>query len=589
MAQQQGLQLRPPSPTGSISSAACPHATPGPSSVAATSAVHPRAVDVDGPSSAGAPASSRAARISSSAAEALFFLPLPSPGGSAEPASTSAEGILPHETATLPVQLPTPTFIIPPISSPLPPISSPLPPISSPLPPITSPLPPPSPPAALFEFRPMLVAENCVPTDIAWTYAGPPVQVQILIAPSEYLNVPPDDDDDDAPAPAPAFAPVRALPPVDATLQTHAWTPVNYSAGWYTLKATPTQEGEGDGDGDGGPDGPRYVFLQSSPFPITLNNAGADCDPAAPPPSQSVQPAPAPTGSGSGSGPSDGQTLPAQKASDADAHGAGNMRAEVVAGGIIAGVVVLITFTVAFLCFGGCGGVPCRRGRGRGRGRRTRPPALDKKKPYQSTIWAGLASSETSLRTVPGTTYSPAEHKPPRTPELPRAALPRLEPNRRQPSLPLPLPVTPSALARSPVAAPPPPPPRTQARSPARAPSAYRTRKPTPSLDLLEELSGGSGGGGGGGSPGGRSFDATSPVPSSATSKMYRTRDSGASYHTQAPSRMSCGTQAPSEETTWRARASSVIDPHLFGAVKTMHAVVPSMPPLPARRDGQDR
>ncbi|KAH9849029.1 hypothetical protein C2E23DRAFT_936723 [Lenzites betulinus] len=375
-----------------------------------------------------------------------------------------------------------------------------------------------------FIFSPIHDLENCIATNIEWTYTGPhtPVEFHIVAVVTEGTD-----------GAVPTVMPEQSLLEVDATLQSLPWTPSNYTPGFYTLGAYFVD---------------YEITVYAPEFGISSNGTRIDCN---------AQPSSAP-------------------ASSTATQSAGNTRAGIVAGGVIAVVALLITVTVVFLCV--------RRGTcPRLRRPRPRRPPPSPPMPDKASTWSG---SENSLRAPP----APPHKLRLSAIEMPRAALPRLEPNRRQPSVQLSSPATPLAPQPSPTS------PKTYAHSPTKPPSAYSTRKPTPSLDLLEELSAGVGGGGGM-SPGGESFEVSSPIPSSATSKMYRGRDSGTSYHTQPPSRMSYqtlamsrmsfGTQAPSEEA-WRARASSVIDPHLFGAVKTMHAVVPDVPPLPPRKDGWD-
>ncbi|KAJ8482970.1 hypothetical protein ONZ51_g5025 [Trametes cubensis] len=158
----------------------------------------------------------------------------------------------------------------------------------------------------------------------------------------------------------------------------------------------------------------------------------------------------------------------------------------------------------------------------------------------------------------------------------PPVALARLEPNRRKPStlsftpIPVTTPTSPLAVQLDPVT-----PTKTvmdgrTADSPTDRRNSYRTRKPVPRLlpteDEADELSA-------------RELESskedrhspTSAVPSSATSRMYRGRDSGYSVRSRSPIDKE------------NARASSIIDPQLFGVyTKPMQEVVPEVPPLPS-------
>ncbi|OJT08288.1 hypothetical protein TRAPUB_827 [Trametes pubescens] len=245
-----------------------------------------------------------------------------------------------------------------------------------------------------------------------------------------------------------------------------------------------------------------------------------------------------------------------------DSQAQENKHAAVVTGGIIISVAILILAVVTFLYFRTA---LCRRSRN----------AISlprEKRPYQSAHWLGLSSSHSSLQPEEGLAPPVRESikPPPRLSaiEMPRSALPRLEPNRRQPSMYIPSPVTTSTFQPSPGSS-----IAKRGDSPTSLASPYKTRKPVPRLDLVEDMDGVSAVQGFG-STGAPSPEITSPVPSSATSKMYRTRDSGMSLRTEA---------ASEREEAWRARASSIIDPHQFGAMKTMHSVVPDVPPLPQK------
>ncbi|KAH9887309.1 hypothetical protein C8Q73DRAFT_260280 [Cubamyces lactineus] len=159
----------------------------------------------------------------------------------------------------------------------------------------------------------------------------------------------------------------------------------------------------------------------------------------------------------------------------------------------------------------------------------------------------------------------------------PPVALSRLEPNRRKPSThsftPIPVTTPTSPLGMQPDVL---IPTKTamdaeRADSPANRRNSYRTRKPVPQLLPAEDEAGEMLSAGELESPKEDGRSPTSAVPSSATSRMYRGRDSGYS----ARSRLSMDKE--------NARASSVIDPQLFGAcAKPMQSVVPAVPPLPS-------
>ncbi|KAI0646646.1 hypothetical protein C8Q79DRAFT_682795 [Trametes meyenii] len=192
---------------------------------------------------------------------------------------------------------------------------------------------------------------------------------------------------------------------------------------------------------------------------------------------------------------------------------------------------------------------------------------------YPAARWFGLSSSDIIMQTD-----SVDETSSPASVEASGPVLPRLEPNRHQPFTSFGEQISQSA---------PPRPQRdslsmnaiaransiTRGRdSPTSPASPYRTRKPVPPLNLLPKTANGA-------TPftqdawtpDGDSPGPNSAVPSSATSRMYRIRDSGASTQTRGGE-------------SGRARTSSVIDPGHFGAVKTMHRVIPGVPPIPPRK-----
>ncbi|KAL1941853.1 hypothetical protein VTO73DRAFT_6853 [Trametes versicolor] len=390
---------------------------------------------------------------------------------------------------------------------------------------------------ASFIFSPFSPFNTCASSTIRWTYSGPDEEVSFFISTTSTPSMQPDTPD------------FELVPGgvVEAALGSFTWEPVDFEPGWYVLVAT----GEA-------------FETQSVPFFI-----GA-CDTTQP-----VLPSSTPTLSWSSLLPSD-ITLPTttsntslptpstpSQALSSSSQSQGNKHAAVVAGGIIIAVTVLILTIVTFVCFRTA---LCRRSR-------TAISLPRDKRPYPSARWLGLSSSHSSLQQPhedPAPPVRESVKSPPRLSaiEMPRSALARLEPNRRQPSMYIPSPVATSTFQPSPQSS-----IAKRGDSPTSLASPYKTRKPVPRLDLVEDMDGASAVRGFA-STGAPSPEITSPVPSSATSKMYRTRDSGMSLRTEATSE---------REEAWRARASSIIDPHQFGAMKTMHSVVPDVPPLPQK------
>ncbi|KAI8971267.1 hypothetical protein BD414DRAFT_223340 [Trametes punicea] len=281
--------------------------------------------------------------------------------------------------------------------------------------------------------------------------------------------------------------------------------------------------------------------------------------------------------------------------------GTGHGHAGVIAGCIVAGVVALIT--IVLLCLYFCSTL----GQGEGRaslGRR------------RSAKWFGLPPSDEASRT-PSLSYT-TEKAFLDSNETQDAVLPRLEPNRRQSrayaidtSAVLPpqegtsttekafldsvdtqdavLPRLQPNRRASPVYAIEtstvlPLQERTQADAPARPtvnPATTRGDSPTlppnphvkrkPVSALLPSTLGADAGSPHESAESTKGYDSSlhSAVPSTATSQMYHIRDSAFSVRTRS--------YTENED----ARASSVVDPHMFGAMKPMQRVVPAVPPLP--------
>ncbi|KAI0336607.1 hypothetical protein GY45DRAFT_1315181 [Cubamyces sp. BRFM 1775] len=198
----------------------------------------------------------------------------------------------------------------------------------------------------------------------------------------------------------------------------------------------------------------------------------------------------------------------------------------------------------------------------------------------RSANWIGLPYDDDSSSTSGS---SPTDEKSLEgSPTKPPAVLVRLEPNRRKPSAlsiePTPVTTTTTTSPQQVIQPEPLTPTPTKAAmdtgradSPEMRRNSYRTRKPVPQLFptgdeadavlLVGELE----------SPKEDRRSPTSAVPSSATSRMYRGRDSGYSVRSRSPIDKE------------NARASSVIDPQLFGTgTKPMYSVVPAVPPLPS-------
>ncbi|KAI0674645.1 hypothetical protein C8Q78DRAFT_1076255 [Trametes maxima] len=193
---------------------------------------------------------------------------------------------------------------------------------------------------------------------------------------------------------------------------------------------------------------------------------------------------------------------------------------------------------------------------------------------YPTARWFGLSSTDITMQAG-----SVDEKSPLASTEVPRPALPQLQPNRLRLSTSFeeqvsagvaPCPqrdsLSMNAIARANSI--------TRGRdSPTSPASPYRRRKPVPLLTLPPKTTMG---------PAPVTQDAQTPdgdspgpnsaVPSSATSRMYRVRDSGTSTQTRGGE-------------SGRTRASSMIDPGQFGAMKTMHSVIPDVPPMPTQTE----
>ncbi|CDO71148.1 hypothetical protein BN946_scf184845.g18 [Trametes cinnabarina] len=246
-----------------------------------------------------------------------------------------------------------------------------------------------------------------------------------------------------------------------------------------------------------------------------------------------------------------------------DNSGTGRNRAGVIAGGVIAGIAALVALVVLGICVNAA---------------LVRQTRVQRPKPAvtrQPETWLGLPAASDSPRadsvsigsTNEKTPFSPSE-VPHEEPQLP------LQPNRRKPSVyaidtaalpPARTKIQTHALTVPQVEA-------AEARgdSPTLPASPYATRKPVPSLSQPEAPSRSKSSGRSTLESGVYEPSLASAVPSTATSRMYRTRDSGWS------------TESRFYRELGNARASSVIDPHLAGALKPMqNALVPDVPPLP--------
>ncbi|KAI0360339.1 hypothetical protein OH77DRAFT_1433806 [Trametes cingulata] len=373
-----------------------------------------------------------------------------------------------------------------------------------------------------FSFAGIRSMESCTPSTITWSYTGPPDEdMSLLIAASStpQLQIKPDL----------SFMPLAAG--IDATLEYFTWSSVDYPAGCAggscVANATPT----------------ATPSPKSSLLPLQVANTTSSL-----PPSPSASSA----------------------AWSKSATATGNKRASVIAGGVVAGIAILGVAILAGICirFG-----LRRRSRvtSSSRGRRA----------YQHGTWMGLSSGDTNEESE---CSAPMDERPsfPASTDMRASVISRLEPNRRRAS---------TVFLETTSPEPPPPPQKDSLRlstnrlsvpivdikrgdSPTLPVSPYRTRKPVPPLDPLDDApprklpptpSTESQ------STGFPSLD--SPVPSTATSAMYRMRDSGTSSRTRP--------YGDGEECSM-ARASSLIDPGQFGAMKTMYSLVPDMPPLPS-------
>ncbi|KAI9060939.1 hypothetical protein FKP32DRAFT_1678600 [Trametes sanguinea] len=212
--------------------------------------------------------------------------------------------------------------------------------------------------------------------------------------------------------------------------------------------------------------------------------------------------------------------------------------------------------------------------------RREQPPT--RSAGHDSAHWMGVASVESTHHTA--SIYSIPE-KAPQTPDTgvqPAAVLPRLSPNRRLPSCALDIAASwpPQEMVRTPTPeeldagtmdaaredSPTLPPPTPNLSTPPKL--HVVTRKPIPArfsshTMTTEHLS--------------SKVDGpmtakevpsntVSRSPSTANSAMQQIWESG--FHVQRRSHLDRD----------MARASSIIDPHLFGEAKTMHAVIPDVP-----------
>ncbi|KAI0371400.1 hypothetical protein BV20DRAFT_1035375 [Pilatotrama ljubarskyi] len=401
----------------------------------------------------------------------------------------------------------------------------------------------------LFKFNePIESVEICTPKVITWTYSGPDADIALSIAATPELHVEPDLP----------FMPLAAG--IDAGQGVFAWESVKYPSGWYVLRASGST-----------------VWAQSIPFPIyvgkdvsCLKNYTSSTFSSTTSPVQSLVTGPNAANTRiTTAAPSVAPSAPsAAKSTSGTVRG--NKRASVIAGGVIAGIAILGVAILAGICIRHS---LCRRSR--------RSSAPRTRRTCRSGRWVGLSSSDINEESECG---APMDEPPslPASTEKRASVTSRLEPNRRRPSM-----LFPEMATLDPL----PPPGRDTLRlstnrlsvpivetrrgdSPTLPVSPYRTRKPVPPLDPLDDAprtkqpptpSRGSQ------TTGFPSLN--SPVSSSATSAMYRTRESAMSSTRTRP-------YGDGEESSV-ARASSVIDPGQFGAMKTMYSLVPDVPPLP--------
>ncbi|KAL7283950.1 hypothetical protein ACG7TL_001222 [Trametes sanguinea] len=383
------------------------------------------------------------------------------------------------------------------------------------------------------EFVGNIAATSCAETTIRWTYSGPEDKLEIGLS-----------DRSSSQAAAREGAPMHTVAQVDANEQEWAWF-ANVTSGWYVMSLAIQVD----------------IQVLSSPF-FVQNSSDTSCLASSGGSSQVSTSPPTPSTLSTSLA-----TSPVSSAISPSTSGATtsstSSRAGAVAGIVVAAIAALITVAALVVCVRA---VLARRMR------RARPATR-----RQPETWLGLPASSDTTRTDSVSIPSINEKGLLGSEKDTDATVPApLQPNRRKPSV---LAIDTAAAAPPQVKneAPTLPVSGTEAReirgdSPTLPPSAYVTRKPVPPLPSYE------------------SVDTTKPssrdprkskdydpslasaVPSTATSRMYRTRDSG--WSTSAESRF--------YRELGNARASSVIDPHLVGALKPMqNSMIPDVPPLP--------
>ncbi|KAI9061618.1 hypothetical protein FKP32DRAFT_1678072 [Trametes sanguinea] len=391
--------------------------------------------------------------------------------------------------------------------------------------------------AVELEFAASIVAASCAGTTIEWTYTGPESTITIAISDPS----PPQGD-------APVGSPHRVLAQVDATKHEWPWF-VNITSAWYTMALL--------GGGVGAESAP--FFVQNSTNTSCLSSGGGSGQSSGVSSiASSSFTSLAASSTSSGISPNSTGTTTTTSSSQ-------HTRAGVIAGAVVAGIAALIALVALAVC---------ARTVLAQRARRSQPVGR-----RQPETWLGLPAGSGTQRTD-SVSIASTNEKVPLTPSGDSNTAPPapLQPNRRKPSV---LAIDTSALNPTPpqehaeaLALPVPPTERGDIRedSPTLPPSAYVTRKPVPPLPPYESLdhtkpSDVS-------SRKSKDYDPSlaSAVPSTATSRMYRTRDSG----------WSTGAESRFYRELGNARASSVIDPHLIGALKPMqNAMIPDVPPLP--------
>ncbi|KAI9061619.1 hypothetical protein FKP32DRAFT_1594411 [Trametes sanguinea] len=237
----------------------------------------------------------------------------------------------------------------------------------------------PQPSGGSFAFSEVPFMTTCTTAYITWTYNGAAESFDLLAS----TSISPHPDGSSTDTSVVMNAPVALGIP--ASLQSYSWTPVNLTAGWYTLRAA--------GDDFSVASGQFFVengtdtsCLSSNPSTSSLSatSSGPTSAPSAIATSHST----APTSTTS--------TLPIPVSDAVSTHA----RSGAIAGGVIGGLAIIGAAIAAYIYFGVCRRRPTRSRRGSGR-------------PGQLGKWGGLSSRDSGMDVGLPVSSVPISGKPP--------------------------------------------------------------------------------------------------------------------------------------------------------------------------------